>query len=44
MRRAWSGSKLFDTLTIFLKVVFKLILKKTEDDKNSAKIPSRQRA
>ena len=41
-RRAWSGSKLFDTLEVFLKDFFekKWFWKKSADDKQQAKLPS----
>ena len=42
--RAWSGSKLFDTLVVFLKEFFKKnILKNSADDKKACKFHRRQR-
>ena len=38
--RAWSGSKLFDTLMVFLKISFE---KNQQTTKKHAKLPSRQR-
>ena len=44
-RRAWSGSKLFDTLMVFLKDFFfeKVNLKKNPDEKKHAKLTSIRR-
>ena len=42
-RRAWSGSELFETLTVFPKYVFikkSIVTKISEDHKKSGKLPS----